>query len=246
MRRSYPYILKEDIEEPVICAGGQLIGGRTKQKDSFAIFRNECVVVADGVGGMPHGDIASRLAVETAIWGYKQIRLRPFYWRDKKLFIKRIFRSTNLAVWQKQKEDGYSDGLATTLSVIIIGSQKCWAGTVGDSRVILYRDGLIDFLTPPDANSTGFLTRAIGTQRLGIIPHIAVERFVAKDIIIAATNGITDFISEDEMRAICEICGDTKESLSNAVEHIITSAGHHGSTDNMTVVIVKRLRSSIT
>lgn len=227
----------------VVFAGSQTQGTRQSQEDFFSNFNDECIVVADGVGGLPHGDVAAQLASETAIWGYKHIRQRPFYWADKKLFLKRIFRSSNLAVWQKRKEYGFESGAATTLSVAIIGTQNIWVGSVGDSGILLYREGLIDLLTPYDLDETGRLTNALGLERLGLVPHIAVEKFIPRDILLLATDGVLSSVSEDQLRTTFEIAGDTTDSLTTAVIHLLKLAGENGSEDNMTACMIKKIRT---
>ena len=51
--------------EATIFVWGQRPGGRTQQEDRFGNFGDECFVLADGVGGLPHGEVAAELAVET-------------------------------------------------------------------------------------------------------------------------------------------------------------------------------------
>lgn len=225
----------------ILFAGSQLQGPRKSQEDFFINFNDECIVVSDGVGGLPHGDVAARLGAETAIWGYKLIRQRPFYWADKKLFLKRIFRSANLAVWQKRREYGFEAGLAATLSVAIIGTHNIWVGSAGDSTMMLYRDGLIDVMTPNDLDELGMLTNALGMRRSGLVPHIAIERFLTGDILLLATDGVTQFVSEDQLRATFEVTGNTTDSITTAVIHILHMAEENGSTDNMTACMVKRI-----
>jgi len=242
MRFPDPMALKQRLhKETLIFASTQRKGLRKYQEDYVGNFNDECFVVADGVGGMPHGDTAAILASQTALWGYKHIRLRPFYWADKRLLLRRIFRSSNLTVWQKRREYGFETGLATTLSVAIVGSQKIWVGSVGDTSILLYRDGLIDFLTPPDNDETGRLTNALGLKRLGLIPHIAVERFLLHDVVLLATDGVINFVNEDELRWVFEAVGDTKESISNAALHLLEIVKNHGGGDNMTVCMIKRI-----
>mgnify|MGYP001614428842 CR=1 FL=1 len=169
------------------------------------------------------------------------MRQRPYYWADKRLLLKRIFRSSNLAVWQKRRESGFEEGLATTLSVVITGPNKIWVGSVGDSSILLYRDSLIDVLTPPDLDEKGKLTNALGFRRLGLVAHIAVEEFLAGDIIVMTTAGVTNYVGEDQIRVVCEMAGDTTESLTNAVVHLLRSAQENGCEDTMTACIVKRI-----
>ncbi len=225
----------------IIFAGSQLQGNRPTQEDFFINFNDECFVVADGVGGLPHGDVAAKLAAETAIWGYKHIRERPFYWADKKLFLKRIFRSVNIAVWQKKREPGYEEGLASTLVTAIIGTHALWVGSVGDSGIYLYRDGLIDMVTPYDIDEAGRLTNAVGLTRYGLVPHVKTERFLIGDVLLLATDGVLGFVSEDELRVVLEAAGDTADSLSQAVVHLLKTAEENGSTDNKTACLIKKI-----
>ena len=220
----------------VLFAGSQLQGSRQSQEDFFINFNDECVVVTDGASKR-HGDIAAKLAAETAMWGYKHIRERPFYWADKKLFLKRIFRSANIAVWQKKREYGFESGLASSLAVAIIGVQRIWVAAVGNSGVLLYRDGLIDVLTPLDS-------KALGLNRFGLVPHVAAERFLARDILLLATDGITNYVSEDQLRATFEVSGNSTDSLTTAITHLLRTAQENGSTDNMTACMIKKVRAT--
>lgn len=218
----------------VLFAGSQFQGLCPVQADYFVNYNDECFVVADGVDGLPNPDVAARLGAETAIWGYKHIRERPFYWADKRKFLKRIFRSANIAVWQKRREFGFEKGLATTLAVAIVGTHKVWVGTVGDSNVLLYREGLIDVLTLSDTN-------ALGMRRFGLVPHVAVERFLIGDILLLASDGVLRFVSEEQLRFVCESAGDTTNTVTTAVVKLLQTAQENGSTDNMTACIVKKV-----
>ena len=230
------------VRDTVIFAGSQLPGTQKPQKDYFINFSDECFVVADGVSDI-HGEAAAKLAADTAIWGYKHVRQRPFYWADKRRLLKRIFRSSNLTLWQKRKEQGFENGIATTLSVVIVSINKIWVGNVGNTGVFLYRESLIDELTPSDIDEKGRLTNMLGVKRLGLVPHLAVESFLPGDIVVMATSGVADFVGEDHLRATLETAGDTPESMSNAVINLFRCAEENGSEDNMTVCMIKRIHT---
>jgi serine/threonine protein phosphatase PrpC len=243
MRTPDPLAIKQRLsQETFIYTTLQLQGTRKTQEDYAGNIHDEYFVVADGVGGMPHGDAAAILTGETAIWGYKQIRLRPFYWADKLLLLKRIFRTSNIAVWQKRRESGFEKGLASTLSAVIIGSQKIWVGSVGDTSILLYRDGLIDYLTPLDIDSSGNLTNVLGLHRYGLVPHVSVERYLSGDIVCIISDGVANYIKEEEFRALFETIASTQESIAATAKNFLETAKHHGSTDNMTVTLIKRIR----
>jgi serine/threonine protein phosphatase PrpC len=219
----------------VIVAGSQLTGGSKLKQDYLGNYNDECIVIADGAGDAAHGDVAATLAGETAIWGYKHIRQRPFYWADKRLLLRRIFRSSNITVWQKRREKGFETGLGASLAMVIIGGYKFWVGTAGNTRVLLYREGLIDVLTPPDACM-------LGVKRFGLIPHVVVEKLLPRDIILLVTEGVLNFLDEDQLRATFEVTGDTEESIMNAVTHILRTAEENGSHGSLTACMIKRIR----
>ena len=229
----------------ILFAASQAQGERDTQEDYFANYNDQCFALADGVGGQPHGEVAAKLACETAVWAYKHVRLRPFYWDDKKLFLKRIFRSTNIALWQKQREIGFEDGFATTLISLIIGENSFWVGGVGDSRIYhLNETGTLSSLLPDDTDPSGKLTNALGIRRYGLVPHVVAKQFGRQDVLMLVTDGITRYIDETLLTKQLSMCGETTGSLSATVEEVLRAAGEHGSTDNMTAIVIKRVFSS--
>ena len=245
MKLADPLALKvSQPKEIVVFAASQLRGERKTQEDFFMNFNDECFTIADGVGGMQHGDVASKLAAETAIWGYKLIRQRRFYWTDKKLLIQRIFRSTNIALWQKRRETGFEAGLATTLEVLVVGDKNFWLGHVGDSSAWFLShsaNAKLVKLTTDDVDEQGNLTKIIGVERYGMAPQFVSKRFEAGDIVLLVTDGITKVLGSEEIQKSIVATGGTTESLSSAVLKLLEAAESAGSTDNMTAILVKRV-----
>lgn len=225
----------------LLFADGQLQGQKQIQEDAVAHFGDECFVIADGVGSLPHADVAARLACETAVWAYKHVRQRPYYWSEKPKFLQRIFRTTNLTLWQKQRDRGFTDGLATALAVLLVGPKNFWVGSAGNCSALLYREGLIDLLTREDIDQDGNLTKALGFKRLGLVPSIHSEQLLPGDTILLATDGVVNFVDEDEMRKIFETIGETVQSMSDAVIRLLQTAEKNGSDDNMSAVLVKQI-----
>src|ERR1700690_171609 len=118
-------------------------GERDSQEDAFYQEKDECFALADGVGGMPHGQVAAQLAAEAAVWTYKLTKFKPFYWNDKKLLAGRIFRSANWRVYNKRREVGFEDGLASTLLVVLVSDRKFYVYHAGDTVAILYRNNTL-------------------------------------------------------------------------------------------------------
>src|SRR3989344_2568729 len=197
----------------ILFAASQLQGERERQEDYFANYNDQCFAIADGVGGMPNGQVAAKLACETAVWAYKHVRTRPFYWDDKKLFLKRIFRTTNITLWQKQREKGFSEGLATTLVFCIIGDHHFWVGSVGDSHAYqLTTKGILTPLLPDDVAPSGKLTRVMGANRYGLVPHVVTREFLDGDTIVLVTDGIWRYVERDELVTVVKNCGKNAQS----------------------------------
>lgn len=232
-------------EDRILFACGQRQGAKETQEDAMTHFNDEFFAIADGVGSLPHANVAAGLAVDTAVWAYKVVRTRPFYWGEKPDLIKRIFRTTNLTLWQKRRDAGFEDGLAAAMLVLMVLPTHFWIGSAGNCASYLYREGLIDELTVMDVDSEGMLTKAAGFARPQLLPRAAAGRFLPGDCILIATDGVAGYVSEDEMRLVFEQTGAAQDTMDAALNTLLSFAEKNGSADNMTAYIIKRVAGTI-
>lgn len=225
-----------EIPRPTIFAG---LSVNQKTNQIISDYQGECFALTDG--REPHAEVAAKLAVETAIWGYKVVRLRRFYWGDKRNLLRRIFRSTNIAVWQKRREPGFSEGLAASLAMVITGPVKFWWANIGDTAIYLYRSGKLTQLTKPDLSKSGKLTKAIGVERYGLVPVAKGESWLTNDTILLASASLINLIKENEISEILQKAGQTQNQLEAAVNNFIGLAKSRDASNNFTAVIVKRV-----
>lgn len=207
----------------------------------FSHFNDECFVICDGVASLPHAREAENLTSQTALWAYRMVRQRPFYWKEKLPFLKRIFRSTNLRLWQTRRDPGYEDGMASALMVLIVIKNYFWLGSAGNCNSFLFRDGLIDVLTARDVDEAYMITKAVGFNRNQLIPTMHSEALLENDCIFLATDSVAQFVDEEKMRAVFEHTGNSEESLAAALGELMTIAKKNGSTDAMSLCLVKRI-----
>lgn len=233
-------------QDSIIFAASQLQGTREKQEDYFVNFNDECFVVTDGVGGMPHGEVASELAGDTAIWAYRHVRQRRTYWLDKKLFLKRIFRSTNITLWQKQREPEFEEGMGTTMLVCIISDRRFYIGNVGDSAAFLFHNGEITKITHDDKDNEGKLTKVVGVTRYGMDPSIVSGDFLAGDSMILVTDGVASAMDTTKCMTLLEQIEQSATELASTAVTMLNCAQDQGTTDNMTVCLIKRVGQSLT
>lgn len=241
-----PYALRKEAtpRELVVFAASQLQGSENIQQDYFLNFNDECFVIADGLSTMPNGEVAAKLACETAIWGYKHIRQHKYYWLDKKLFMKRIFRSTNLAVWQKRKERGFEEGLATNLLVCMIGAKTYWIGYAGEMYAWLMSGSSIRKLTRDISPYETEKTNTLGFRRLGLIPFYVTEPMKVGDVLLLTTAGCGNYLTPSDVQVGMGRVGNTEEEARAAVQSILDSAATNGSVANETALIIKRVATS--
>lgn len=248
MRIADPYALRNKTpRDAVIFAYVQDTGSRPEQEDVCSFFQDECFILADGSSLYEHGRDAATLACDTAIWAYKHIRQHKYYWGDKKLFMKRIYRSTNLAVWQKQREKEFESGMATTLSVCMVGPKNYWLGNSGNSVSWRVQKGRLERLTPvqelfPGGKPKGLL----GEKRLGLVPSYKSGPFAIGDVLVMASAGCASYLLPSDIEASVVLSGEHKESVSRAAYALIESAKRNGATDNMTAMIIKRVSLTTT
>ncbi len=242
MRFADPYALKlQTPRELIIFAACSDQGGAVKQEDYFLNFNDECFALADGLATMPNGEVAAKFVCETAVWGYKLIRQHRFYWADKRLFMRRIFRSANMALWQKRREHEYSEGLATTLIVAMVGAKNYWLGSAGDSGAWHVHGSSIKKLAGDTSPAAYGKRKILGLKRLGLIPDYTVGVLKRDDVLIMASAGCANYLTAQDISTAAANTGTTNEEMRAAAESLVNNARINGSGDNMTAVVIKRI-----
>lgn len=238
-------------------ATGQTHTGRVRDanEDSFAILsRLKLFMVADGMGGHSHGEVASLLALDTiesffddpamalaASPEEAQARLVA----GVKLANRRILRAARL--------DRAKRGMGTTFAgVLLQGSSVCIAH-VGDSRVYRFRSGALEQLTQDHsalreirlrsdiaASAADFrslqhvLTRALGIWE-GVEVDARIEAAEPEDLVLICSDGLAGVVDDDEILGILE----TETSLDITARALIERANEYGGPDNVTCVLIR-------
>jgi serine/threonine protein phosphatase PrpC len=202
-------------------------------------FQDECFVIAEGNGDNKLSEFAAKFAAETAIWGYKEIRTKKFYWNDKKKFMERIFRSVNNSLWQKHRETGYESGLHSTLSVLMIGTYSMWIGVVGDNAI--YRIHQDEIILESNQEKNLNHTEILGKDRYGTTNKFFSQNFEYDDIVIMLNSGFEKMIDIGELFSKVKTIGDSTEKLQSLIDSIVS---RHSLKDNSnkSICIIKKIR----
>jgi len=104
--------------------------------------RRYLLAVADGVGGMNAGEVASETAIETLAG-----RFRAGGPENPRKWMGQALRAANLAVFDRAQTDVAYRSMQTTLTAVLIQDDEIAVGHVGDSRAYRFRDGAVQQLT---------------------------------------------------------------------------------------------------
>jgi protein phosphatase len=221
--------------------------------------------VADGVGGGPAGEVASRMAVETTVeylgetvgcWhalapGQEQQLLDPLS-RAVERAHERLLR-TFRAAQQPVHQHGYGGTQGTGPATLVVWP-RAYLVHVGDSRAYLWRAGRLSRVTrdqtmgaylveqralsEQQAERSGLnnvLASALGTADM--TPAIHEVDLVPGDQLLLCTDGLTGELPEDEIAAVLASGGHVEARCRTLVERTLAA----GARDNVTVVVVELL-----
>lgn len=216
---------------------------RRRNEDSFLVdTEHQVFAVADGIGGMPGGDVASLTATQTL---RAEIARDPAAAvADLQVLVQRAHESVRRIGTRFGVE-----GIGTTLTLAHVADGQLRLAHVGDSFALLVRGGrcraitrehnvenehpdLVPLSTHPLAYRYA-LTRAVG-QPVDFEAELFEEALREGDHMILATDGLTDVVEDAEIVRVCaeypapeQTCGE-----------LIASALKRGGPDNITVIVI--------
>jgi serine/threonine protein phosphatase PrpC len=214
-------------------AGGQIQGQRADQEDAWEVKRfgpDECLAaLADGLGGHPAGDVASHEAIvhfhAHVASQRRHATTAPGKWLEDGV----IHAHEHLR--ELQAADAKLDGMATTFIGAYVRAHQLSAVAIGDSYLLLVRDGTLSRLNELHSEAGG-VTSCIGFNlaRIDVVEQIPL---LAGDRLLLASDGIVT-LAEDEIAAMLVQSIDAHAGVHNLLRAVEEAAVPH--QDNTTVV----------
>jgi PPM family protein phosphatase len=217
---------------------------------SLRLERGLLWALADGMGGLSHGRLASSLALEAIF--------EEFYGSDnaiQKSLVKGI-ETANSRLLGKAHALG-SVRMGTTLTAAIVSGDRLHIGHVGDSRAYLVRGGRTECLTSdhtmvgdlvrmkviaPDKVRShaqrSILNRAVGLE-LFVRPDIKEFRIQGGDRVVICSDGLWGSVDDAELGEIASAC----EYPDDASRELVDLALARGSDDNISVIVLNIKRT---
>ncbi len=162
--------------------------------------------------------IAAKLAVDTSLWGYEQIRRRKYYFLDRKKLLKRILRTTNIALFQKKRESKCELGAYIEGVFCNIGTRAAWIGCIGKGSMYELRINgerrLLGYINEEVHNDMD----ALGRERYSWSSQETNIPFEKDDLLILAAGGAAT-LSIGVFDEIAYHQEDCKEIINRAIPH---------------------------
>ena len=197
------------------------------------------IVLADGISSSSVSHIASKSAVKSFLTDYY---CTSESW-SVKTSAQRVIAATNSWLHSQTRRSQYAydrdKGYVCTLSAMVIKSTTAHIFHVGDCRIYRLTGHSLEQLTDDHriivSEEQTYLGRA-----LGINPQIEIDyqalQIEKGDVFLLATDGAYEYVSD---RFIAASLRDHAGNLDQAATVIAAKAYEQGSTDNITVQIVR-------
>ncbi len=211
---------------------------RTNNEDCFDAVVNEgshfekngsLFLIADGLGGLEYGEIASREAVASVKSSFGHQR----YFEGKE-WLKTAIQEANDKISGLNSVRSLDQNMATTLTVSLFYEDKLFIGHVGDCRVYRVRDNRVTCLTKDHALDRYTLTQALGTS-----DELQVDLYETAikegDVYIQCSDGLHSMIGDAEVLGVLMENPTLEESCKRMVE----LANEKGGTDNISIQMIK-------
>jgi protein phosphatase len=229
---------------------------RSVNQDAFAVLNELGLwIVADGMGGRPGGDVASRLAIESLV---QQAKSHRRLLRESSYYLPTLLTQLLTTAHHLLLDKGATvrelKGLGTTIVLLCIAPEPAATATVvhvGDSRAYLFREGTLTpltrdhtfgeryvqegILTPAQARThpdSHILTRALGFGE-NTKPDYTTLTLLPEDRLLLCTDGLTKMLSDGEIAEILTTCSTS----SQACDALVEAALQRGGVDNVTVLV---------
>ena len=201
--------------------------------------------VADGVGGLAYGDIASSIAISNINkwWENEYIKLYSDINQIKES-LKELFNIINLEI--REMSESKKAKMATTLSLMLIHKDEIIICHIGDSRIYRIRKNLLNTtikqLTVDHSSDIKFemdnvtYYRSVLTQCLGakedIECYIATEELHKRDKYILCSDGIYKTMTDNDIKKII----DDNVTPLDICCNLVNEVKNRGEKDNITII----------
>ena len=217
---------------------------RSHNEDTYGVdAKHHVFLVADGMGGHDHGEIASALARDYIMTGLSEHKSMA----DS-------IQTANDAIIACSLEKESQLPMGTTVAIMQFDEQHCHCAWVGDSRIYRWRDNeltaissdhsyvqeLVDQKLITSEQARSHPHRNVVTQALGVTDNSELtiaeitESWQSGDKFLICSDGLTEEVDDVEIEAILSQSLESKELC----DQLMIQALENGGSDNITAIVV--------
>ena len=203
------------------------------------------LAVADGLGGHPGGELASRTALDALV---ERLRAQPP--TDPAAGLRDAFEEANRAV--RAQQQGAHARMGTTLVAALVRGGQAWTANVGDSRAYLVpldggaarrltedhswveeqvRAGLLEPDDPLAALNRHVITRAIGLDERAGTDVTGPLALPERRLLLLSSDGLHGVLDDEEIARVA--AGSGGDYAADLIDAVLD----RGAPDNVTVAL---------
>ncbi|BCK86538.1 protein phosphatase PrpC [Sideroxyarcus emersonii] len=233
------------------------IGGRKYNQDRVGYaYTNDALllVLADGMGGHLHGEIAAQIAVHTFMRAFA--RLEQARVKEPEVFLRATMRAGHDAIFDYARAENLGGNPGTTCVAALVQDGQIWWAHAGDSRCYLLRGNAVanvthdhsvvqqwadwgiispdEMKTHPDRNK---ITNCLGGVEdmfyVDVAPPIAAQ---SGDTLLLCSDGFWSPLTDEEMARLSSV-PVLAERLDELIDMAVYREGARA--DNTTAVVAR-------
>jgi len=227
-------------------------GSRENNEDSIVVRESEgrlLLVVADGLGGLDCGEVASKIACDTAARLFEKME------EVNEANLESMIKSCDMDICEYQNGNPECEKMRTTFSMVVCANKKVYRSHVGDSRVYrFFKSGkyehTLDHSVPQELVSAGELkeseirnhvdrnklVKVLGNEEADIKPVVdAPVKAVKWDAYLICSDGFWELITEKEMNK-CLYWAKTPQQWLDKMIEIVHKNGEGKDCDNCSAI----------
>lgn len=203
-------------------------------------------VIADGMGGHNAGEVASKLAVDTLINGFKGDFI------DEEDTIRSLIVAANEEIYNLSHSKEDYNGMGTTVTACIVKGNQLTIGNVGDSSLYIIKNNIIKKVTKDNSYVQELLdegkisleeaknhpNKNLITRALGTASSIQVDIYKLPSdgikYILLCTDGLSNETDPFEMYEII-----SNNNAKEACHLLVDKAKANGGRDNISLILVE-------
>lgn len=238
---------------------GEWIVPANQQEEIHLGSRGSLMVVADGMGGMNAGEVASDIAIRTVQTMFSPTKMPAYVTKSPdsiKAYIRKTIIEADLQVKKHCKKDPTTEGMGSTIVMAWLFGGSVYVGWMGDSRAYSfipekgisrlskdhsYVQELVDakMITEEEAMlhpQSNVIMRSLGDVTQKAKPDVICHPVSKDEIILLCSDGLCGVCTDE---SIAEIISQTSDDLRNCKEVLTNAALEADGSDNITIALMQ-------